>query len=42
MHGKIRCGNFEDRDKQFNVIHAKLEKFKESLNPVLSMDIKKK
>lgn len=42
MLGKIRCGNFEDRDKQFNVIHAKLEKFKGSLNPVLSMDTKKK
>lgn len=42
MLGKIRCGNFEDRDKQFNVIHAKLEKFKGSINPVLSMDTKKK
>jgi hypothetical protein len=42
MLGKIRCGDFEDRSQQFDIIRAKMEQFKNSANPILSMDTKKK
>lgn len=42
MLGKISCGSFPERDQQFQVIHEKLEKFQNSLNPIVSMDTKKK
>lgn len=42
MRNKLRCGNFAERDQQFEVIRDKLERFKNSPNPVLSMDTKKK
>lgn len=42
MQGKIRCGDFVDRDKQFEIINRKVDQFKSSANPVISMDTKKK
>jgi hypothetical protein len=42
MLGKKSCGHFEARNQQFNIIHNKLAKFRESHNPVLSMDTKRK
>lgn len=42
MRNKLSCGSFPERSQQFEVIHDKLEQFKDSPNPVLSMDTKKK
>jgi hypothetical protein len=42
MRGKLRCGDFPERNQQFEVIQDKLKRFKDSPNPVLSMDTKKK
>jgi hypothetical protein len=42
MLGKIRCGDFAERNLQFEVIHKKLEQFRNSPNPIISMDTKKK
>ena len=42
MLGKIRCGEFADRDKQFEIIQTKLSNFRQSRNPVISMDTKSK
>ena len=42
MLGKIRCGDFADRNKQFEIINNKINKFKSSTNPIISMDTKKK
>jgi hypothetical protein len=42
MLGKISSGNFDERNQQFDIIQAQLEQFKDSLNPVVSMDTKKK
>jgi len=42
MQGKIRCGDFADRDKQFEILNKKVEEYKNSPNPVISMDTKKK
>lgn len=42
MLGKISCGNFSERNQQFDIINDKLEKFKNSPNPILSIDTKKK
>lgn len=40
--GKIRCGDYDDREKQFNIISEKIDQFKNSKNPIISMDTKKK
>jgi hypothetical protein len=40
MLNKIRCGNFPERDKQFEIIQTKLKEFKQSENPVISIDAK--
>ena len=42
MLSKIRCGEFADRDKQFEIIKTKLRNFQQSRNPVISMDTKSK
>lgn len=42
MQGKIRCGDFVDRDKQFEILNKKVAQFKQSANPVISMDTKRK
>jgi len=42
MLGKIRCGDFEERAQQFDIIRVKLEQFKNSPNLILSMDTKRK
>lgn len=42
MLGKIRCGDFADRDKQFKIINKKVEQFKNSDNPIISIDTKRK
>lgn len=42
MQGKIRCGDFAERDKQFSILNAKVNQFKKSDNPVISMDTKRK
>lgn len=42
MLSKIHCGEFEDRDKQFKIIQTKLSDFRQSKNPVISMDTKSK
>lgn len=42
MQGKIRCGDFIDRDKQFDILNKKVDQFKKSMNPVISMDTKRK
>lgn len=42
MLGKISSGNFDERNQQFDIIHAQLEQLKDSHNPIISMDTKKK
>lgn len=42
MLGKIRCGDFVDREKQFEIINKKVDQFKNSANAVISMDTKRK
>jgi hypothetical protein len=42
MLKKIPCGEFADRNKQFEIIQVKLDNFKQSSNPVISMDTKSK
>ncbi len=42
MQGKIRCGDFVDRDKQFIILNGKVDQFRKSDNPVISMDTKRK
>jgi hypothetical protein len=42
MLSKIHCGNFFDRNTQFEIIETKFNNFKQSKNPVISMDTKSK
>ena len=42
MLPKTRTGNFEDREKQFEIISNLSTQFKKSKNPIISMDTKKK
>ena len=42
MLGKISSGSFDERNQQFDIIHAQLEQFKDSFNPIISMDTKRK
>jgi hypothetical protein len=42
MQGKLACGYFIDREIQFKIITEKLNKFKKSDNPIISIDTKKK
>jgi ABC-type uncharacterized transport system fused permease/ATPase subunit len=42
MLGKIRYGDFAERNQQFEIINKKLEQFRNSPNPIVSMDTKKK
>ena len=40
--GKICTGNFPERNEQFEIISKKLQHYKQSNSPVISMDTKKK
>lgn len=40
MQNKLHCGSFPERDKQFEIIQAKVKEFKQSDNAMISMDTK--
>jgi len=42
MQRKKACGRYEKRDEQFNIISHRIDQCKNSGNPVISMDTKKK